>query len=558
MPIYLRLFYFFIFFSRIVILNATHVVGGEITYQYKGQNKYNLRLDLFIDCLNGNAGAISSDATAYIYVFSETSNVLISGFPVSVARSGPERLVKLNYNCIGNLPNACVDHYWYNVDVNLPAGKGNYIVSFQRCCRNGSITNLNQPLTQGANYWTTIPDATKLPDKKENSSAVFKELPPNFLCVNAPLSFDHSATDADGDSLVYDLFWPYLGANQTFPRPDNNGNGTPDYPPFQNINYIGSYTSAIPIDGNPVLNIRRTNGKINLIPTKTGQFVVGIRVTEYRKGVKISETKRDYQFNVLDCKLNVFAGFTAPSKSCDTVVAFKNTSIFASRYFWDFGVKNTAADTAAIEDPVFHYPGPGIYPVRLQVWGNNCKDTADDTLRLGRKFTAHITAQTEACGGKTNINISTQAPGFKFELNNNSYTAKQFSIQLSPGTYTSKFLVFDTFADCNDTSNPTFVILQTESDLRLANVFTPNDDGYNDCFTLKGNFSNCLKGNCRVFNRWGELVFYSPNLEFCWNGKVENTGTTLPEGVYFYQLETVSVLAGAQKKLITGSVNLLR
>lgn len=537
---------------------ATHVVGGEVTYQYKGSDKYSVRLDLFIDCLNGSPGAIAQDATAFFYVFYKNTNALVTGFPLEIGRSGPERLVKLNYNCLGNTPNACVDHYWYTTEMTLPAGKGDYIISFQRCCRNGSITNLSNPLNQGANYWTTVPDPGSLPDKTNNSSAVFRELPPNFLCINAPLKFDHSATDADGDSLVYDLFYPYLGATPSQPRPDNGGNGAPDVPPFANILYSGSYNYTVPMDGNPQLSINSKTGLLYVIPTKLGQFVVGIRVKEYRNGVLISETKRDYQFNVLDCQLNVFAAFTSPSKTCDTTVQFKNTSISASTYHWDFGVPGIADDTSNDVTPVFHYPKPGIYPVSLSVRGNNCNDTAVDTVRIGRKFKATLSAMPGTCGGKTEFLANSSAPYVKLLVDGKLYGSKKTAVSLTPGTYIAVLQVVDTIADCNDTINTSVKVEDMAADLRLANVFTPNGDGFNDCYRLAGDYQTCLKGHIVIYNRWGELVFASEGLDFCWNGKVNNTGVLLPEGVYFYQLTTETIDTKSVKKLLSGSINLMR
>ena len=61
--------------------NATHIVGGEIMYKYKqkvGNNyRYEITLYLYVDCLNGAAGAIKDDATAFINVFYENSSELI-------------------------------------------------------------------------------------------------------------------------------------------------------------------------------------------------------------------------------------------------------------------------------------------------------------------------------------------------------------------------------------------------------------------------------------------------------------------------------------------------
>ena len=114
--------------------NATHIVGGEMTYQYKGNNQYLVRLDLYIDCINGSSQAISSDAQAIFGVFNGSNRRMLNGYPVSVNRSGPQRVQKTNYNCLKITPNACVDHYWYETTLTLPPTIGGYYVSFQRCC----------------------------------------------------------------------------------------------------------------------------------------------------------------------------------------------------------------------------------------------------------------------------------------------------------------------------------------------------------------------------------------------------------------------------------------
>ena len=160
-------------------LSATHIVGGEMTYQRTGTNTYKIRLDLYIDCLNGNSQAIASDATAFFGIFNGNTKKMLSGYPISVSRKGPLRVQKTNYNCIAVAPNACVDHYWYETNVTLPPTLDGYYVSFQRCCRNGTISNIVNPGLAGANYWAFIPDSRLF--GKENSSAVFTELPPNFL-----------------------------------------------------------------------------------------------------------------------------------------------------------------------------------------------------------------------------------------------------------------------------------------------------------------------------------------------------------------------------------------
>jgi len=125
----------------------------------------------------------------------------------------------------------------------------------------------------------------------------FNLLPPLFLCVNQPFSFDHSASDVDGDSLFYSLYTPYDGDNGAGPLdptfPGNVATFTP-------IVFLPGYSTNNPLGGTP-LNLNPNTGLLTGIPTILGQFVLGIRVQEYRNGVYISETLRDFQFNVLNC-----------------------------------------------------------------------------------------------------------------------------------------------------------------------------------------------------------------------------------------------------------------
>lgn len=380
-------------------LKATHIVGGEMTYQYLGNNRYQINLSVFIDCINGQPGAIADDAQAYIGVFDGSSGNILNGYPVLINRQGPTRITKVNYNCISTTPNACVDHYWYQTTLTLPPRTGGYVVSFQRCCRNNTITNLVAPNSTGANYWTHIPDPRTLSDGKPNSSGVFKNLPPNFLCTNTLLKFDHSATDADGDSLAYDLFWPYLGASNTQPRPNNAGSGNLREPPFLQVTFANGYDYLNPIDGNPALTIDPETGFLTLVPTKAGQFVVGIRVREYRKGVLIGETKRDYQFNVSPCVIDMVAAYYAPKYICGYKFTFDNKSQGAARYHWDFGVAGTHGDTSNQFAPTFVFPAPGKYRVSLTTYKNNCVDSFVQDVTVLEPTKPKLPADTIICTG---------------------------------------------------------------------------------------------------------------------------------------------------------------
>jgi gliding motility-associated-like protein len=76
-----------------------------------------------------------------------------------------------------------------------------------------------------------------------------------------------------------------------------------------------------------------------------------------------------------------------------------------------------------------------------------------------------------------------------------------------------------------------------------VNVFSPNGDGINDCFSpalqptqtgIDDTFVEC--STLLIYNRWGDKIFDSEkdNLPACWDGRTKGGGD-LPEGVYFYR-----------------------
>jgi len=82
----MRYTFFVLFCLLFGTAKSTHIVGGEIGYKYLGNNQYKIRLDLYIDCQNGNPSAIQSDATAYIGVFNGQTRNMIGIQNKSVAK----------------------------------------------------------------------------------------------------------------------------------------------------------------------------------------------------------------------------------------------------------------------------------------------------------------------------------------------------------------------------------------------------------------------------------------------------------------------------------------
>jgi gliding motility-associated-like protein len=106
--------------------------------------------------------------------------------------------------------------------------------------------------------------------------------------------------DPDGDSLAYDMVTPLNGFTNSNVPSVPQANPAP-YPLIQ-WNPGRSTTNQIP--GSPALDIDARTGRLTVRPSSLGLFVFGVRCTEYRKGIKIGETRRDFQLFVLNCPTN--------------------------------------------------------------------------------------------------------------------------------------------------------------------------------------------------------------------------------------------------------------
>ena len=90
---------------------------------------------------------------------------------------------------------------------------------------------------------------------------------------------------------------------------------------------------------------------------------------------------------------------------------------------------------------------------------------------------------------------------------------------------------------CADTASSIFFIDgDSTQEITIPNVFTPNGDGLNDCYTVKGISAKCDEYKVTIYNRWGAIYFQSTNPNQCWNGKNE-AGIDASQGVYFYIME---------------------
>ena len=368
-----------------------------------------MTLSAYRDCAGGGA---AFDDPVTLFIYEATSGNLERTLTINlgtVTDVSPD----LSDPCLLAPPIVCVERTAYNQIVNLPPLPGGYYVVYQRCCRNNTIINLAIPGSTGSTYVAFIPD----PGTTSNSSPLFNDQPPLIICRDEPLVFDHSATDPDGDLLVYELCTPFEGASPGCPQPAGPIStlpgcpSDPGAPPYLPVIFSPPYSAAYPLDAAPGLAIDPVSGMLTGTPQVEGQFVVGICAKEYRAGVLIATHTRDFQFNVVNCDRSIVAATAASVINCDDfTVTFANFSSGASSYFWDFGVPGAFSTTAG---PTFTYPDTGTYTVTLIAEpGVLCTDTFRATVGIYPGMDADFSAL-PACPGAPTLftDLTTHAFG---------------------------------------------------------------------------------------------------------------------------------------------------
>jgi gliding motility-associated-like protein len=373
------------------LADATHIVGGEIYYDNLGGNNYKIHMKVYRDCING---VPPFDNPAFFTIFNASGGVVTT---LNVAMTSSITVPPSNNSPCAPSANgvACVEEAIYETTINLPPLAGGYYIVYQRCCRNGTILNLINPGNVGATYWEHIPGPEVV---AINSSPRFNFRPPIYICANNPIAFNHSATDPDGDSLVYSLCTPFDGLNTSCPVIDPTNISCPTAntpPPYVSVPFVAPYSSSYPLASSPAININPVTGFLNGNPTILGQWVVGVCVSEYRNGVLIGTHHRDFQFNVISCPYVINAVINSQVTSnngqgtgyCNGyTVNFSNSSTTGAIYHWDFGDLNTIADTSNLYNPSYTYTAAGDYTVSIivksPIAGNVCADTMYSTFHI--------------------------------------------------------------------------------------------------------------------------------------------------------------------------------
>lgn len=281
---------------------ASHIVGGEIEFYpvNRAANRFYVGLNFYFDQANGRPAAETQTVT--LYFFRKSDNASMGS--IELPQTTRKLITYTNPTCGALNADLRTLLIRYSGEIiintqNFDDPKGYYIV-WERCCRNSIISNIVNPASTGETFYMEFPALIQGGQPYTNSSPKFSELKGDYICLNRPFTFDFSGKDADGDSLVYSLSRPWAGYAGTG-NPEPVARGSSSYP---QVTWAAGISDQNMIPGPVPLRINQQTGILNVTAGKLGLYVFAVLIEEYRKGVKIGATRREFQLKVVDCPQN--------------------------------------------------------------------------------------------------------------------------------------------------------------------------------------------------------------------------------------------------------------
>jgi gliding motility-associated-like protein len=91
----------------------------------------------------------------------------------------------------------------------------------------------------------------------------------------------------------------------------------------------------------------------------------------------------------------------------------------------------------------------------------------------------------------------------------------------------------------------------------IPSAFSPNGDGFNEIFFVKGAYLDPSDFKMTIVNRWGETLFETTDITDGWRGELMGTEYFVPVDVYVYKIRYKNSLTGESKEVF-GNVTLIR
>lgn len=327
---------FICLFSRGVY--ATHLAGGEVSYQSVGNNRYVVVIKVFRDCNGISQSTVSANLDVQSSCGFSNSFTLPFVDSSEVSQICPAQMSQSE--CLGgSLPG--MQEYVYRDTITLSPDCDFYTLSWT----DGSRNNNNSNLLSAGSQNIYVPAYLYSQTDSDNSSPYFTSQPIPYFCAGNQVSFSLGVVEQDGDSLVFSLVQPL------------SGSGT-------SISYSGSYTVTNPFPTASGITINQQTGQLTFTPSSQGLYTLVILCTEYDRatGQILGSIRRDIEIVVRNCTnqpVNASGGVISGING-NAVQINNNTLEMCEGSSFSFTASYDDPNTTDILDAIISNPLPGL------------------------------------------------------------------------------------------------------------------------------------------------------------------------------------------------------
>lgn len=265
------------------------------------------------------------------------------------------------------------------------------------------------------------------------------------------------------------------------------------------------------------------------------------------------------------------ADFVGGGEGCEPlVVHFTNLSLYASSYVWDFG----DGGQSNLENPTYTYYDAGTYTVSLTAIGEGGENTVqhfDSVIVFPQAFAYFTPSKTTVYIPNdpiTFFNISQNATDYQWDFGDGLTSIEESPVHYytEMGNFTVTLIANNEYNCPNTFTSENLVFATASGTIEFPNAFTPNPNGSNGGYydpndpgqNLNDVFHPKVSGveeyQLLIYNRWGELIFESVDVNIGWDGYYK--GRLSQQDVYVWKVRARTIQGSIVNDV--GDVTLIR
>jgi gliding motility-associated-like protein len=232
-------------------------------------------------------------------------------------------------------------------------------------------------------------------------------------------------------------------------------------------------------------------------------------------------------------------------------------------WLWDFGDNTT---TSTLQNPSHQYTTPGVYSVTLTVITNSgCTQTITmnnyinvfalpvAAFGAGPQPTTILNPMVQFTDSSTNAATWYWTFGDAVPASSSTDQHPTFTYE-QPLCY-NVVLEVTSIDGCVDIDSQ-MVCIDPDVIIYVPNAFTPDDNGVNDVFIPVTQGINPDKYELWIFDRWGNMIWYTDDINEGWNGIVLAGSEVCQIDTYVWKIKCVDVLE--KKHDLAGRVSIIK